>query len=119
MPELHEQHDKAIMRTYVSKEADIEVLKKQDKREWELQKHEPAPDLALLVEADLKKGRSELRVGKETFCLTQASLLESTSGVLLSDDAHQLLVMGVIISSISFPENVLEYLFFIWQSACS
>ena len=37
MPELREQHDKAIMRSYVSKEADVEELKEEAKKEWELQ----------------------------------------------------------------------------------
>ena len=36
MPELQAQHDKAIMRTYVSKEADVEALKEEARREWEL-----------------------------------------------------------------------------------
>ena len=102
MPELQAQHDKAIMRTYVSKEADVETLKEEARWEWELRKHELAPDLALLIDADLKAGRSELKVGKESLRLTEASLLEATGRVLLSDEARQLLVMGVSISTTHF-----------------
>ena len=110
MPELLAQHDKAIMRTYMSKEADIEALKEEARQEWELRKHEPAPDLALLMDADLKAGRRKLRVGKETLRLTQASLLEATGGALLSDEAHQLLVMGVSPFVTPSTGNVLGYL---------
>ena len=111
MPELQAQHDKAIMRTYMSKGANVEALKEEARWEWELRKHEPAPDLALLVDADLKAGRSELKVGKESLRLTEVSLLEATGGVLLSDEARQLLVMGVSVSATrlcgNVPENVL------------
>ena len=90
----------------------MEALKEEARREWELRKHEPAPDLALLVDADLKAGRSELKVGKESLRLTEASLLEATGGVLLSDEARQLLVMGVSVSTTRLHGNVPEYLFF-------
>ena len=112
MPELQAQHNKAIMLTYVSKEADVEALKEEARWEWELRKHEPAPDLVLLVDANLKAVQSELKVGKESLRLTEASLLEATGGVLLSDEARQLLLMGVSISTTHFLGNVPEYPFF-------
>ena len=95
MPELHTQHDKAVMWAYCSHDLEVEEIKEEGKKEWEAQKHEAAPDLALLVQADLHSGKSEQWLGKETLKLTQASLLEATGGILLSDNARQALILGV------------------------
>ena len=95
MPELSAQHDKAIMRAYCSHDLEVEEINEEVKREWEAQKHEAAPDLALLIQADLHSGKSEQRLRKETLKLTQVSLLEVTGSILLSDDARQALILGV------------------------
>ena len=95
MPELWAQHDKAIMRAYCSHDLESEEIKEEEKKEWEVWKHEAAPDLVLLVQADLHSGKSEQRLGKETLKLTQASLLEATGSILLSDDARQALILRV------------------------
>ena len=95
MPELQAQHEKAIMRAYCSRKLEVEEIKEEAKKEWEAHKHEAAPDLALLIQADLHYGNSEQWLGKETLKLTQASLLEATGGILLSDDARQALILWV------------------------
>ena len=83
------------MRTYLSKDLEVEQMKEDVAREWEEHKHEASPDLVLLINADLHSGVSEQQAGKETLRLTQASLLEATGGLLLSDDACQTLIVGV------------------------
>ena len=95
MPELWAQHDKAIMLAYCSHDLEVEEIKEEAKKEWEAWKHEAAPDLALLIQADLHNGKSEQCLGKEILKLTKASLLEATGGILLSDDARQALILGV------------------------
>ena len=52
-------------------------------------------------------------MGKESLRITEASLLEATGGVLLSDEARQLLVMGVSVSTIRLHGNVPEYVLFL------
>ena len=83
------------MWAYCSRDLEVEEIKEEAKKEWEARKHEAAPDLALLIQADLHSGKSEQWLGKETFKLTQASLLEATGGILLSDNARQALILGV------------------------
>ena len=95
MPELQAQHDKAIMWAYCSCDLEVEEIKKEVKKEWEAWKHEATPNLALLIQANLHSGKSEQRLGKETLKLTQASFLEATGSILLSDDARQALILGV------------------------
>ena len=120
MPELRARHDEVVMRSYVSREKDIEELKAAAQAEWEARKDEPVADLASLIEADLHGHKSEQRLGKESLQMTQASLLEATGGLLLTDDARQLLVMGVSLSR-TFPSTarihhflaVLEYVFYL------
>ena len=107
LPELRAHHDEAIMRTYVSRDLEVEQLKEEANRQWEEWKHEAAPDLALMIQADLHQGKSEQRVGKETLRLTEASLLEAMGGIQLSDDARQTLILGV-----SIPEYVPGYTIF-------
>ena len=94
-PELRARHDEAVMRAYISREKEVEQLQAEAQAEWEARKDEPVADLALLVQADLHGHRSEQRLGKESLQMTQASLLEATGGLLLSDDARQVLVVGV------------------------
>ena len=83
------------MQAYCSCNLEVEEIKEEAKKEWEAQKHEAVPDLALLIQANLHSGKSEQQLGKETLKLTQASLLEATGGILLSDDARQALILGV------------------------
>ena len=97
------------MQAYVSKDLEIEQLKADAQKEWEVRKHEAAPDLVLMVQADLHGGHSEQKVGKDTLVATQAALLEGTGGILLSNDAHQTLVLSVSISVGYVP----RYVFFI------
>ena len=83
------------MQAYCSHDLEVEEIKEEVKKEWEAWKHEAAPNLALLVQADLYSGKSEQGLGKETLKLTQASLLEVTGSILLSDNARQALILGV------------------------
>ena len=101
------------MKAYVSWEADVEQLKAEAQAEWETWKDESIADLALLIQADLHGRKSEQRLGKESLQMTQASLLEATGGILLSDDARQVLVIGVSLFSGNVPEYVL-FLFLIY-----
>ena len=83
------------MRAYCSHNLEVEEIKAEAMKEWEAWKHEAAPNLALLILANLHSGKSEQWLGKETLKLTQASLLEVTGGILLSDNARQALILGV------------------------
>ena len=83
------------MRAYCSCNLEVEEIKEGVKKEWKAWKHEAAPDLALLVQADLHSSKSEQWLGKETLKLTQASLLEVTGSILLSDNAREALILGV------------------------
>ena len=83
------------MWAYCSHDLEVEEIKEEAKKEWEAWKYEAAPNLALLIQADLHSGKSEQRLGKETLKLTQASSLEVTGSILLSDDARQALILGV------------------------
>ena len=113
MEELRARHDEAIMRIYLSRDLEVEQLKAEAQKEWEERKHEASPDLALLIQADFHAGKSEQWFGKETLRMTEASLLEATGGIQLSDESRQTLVL-----SVSILKYVPEYMpiFLLWSS---
>ena len=95
LPELRKQHDIAIMKTYMSKDLEIEELKLVVQKEWEEHGREAAPDLAPMTMADIHGEKTEQQLGRDTLLATQASLLKATGDIAISDDSQQHLLMSV------------------------
>ena len=83
------------MAAYASKDLDIVELKSQAQQEWEARDRQAAPDLAVMICADIHGTRTEQQLGRETLVSTQACLMEATGASTLSDESRQLLLLSV------------------------